>query len=116
MEKVFIDQIALWLPLPTDELSVRVSPKGRAYYSKNGIATTAEQNIYRYAKNYKIGGKVKGTSYCLFVLTLESDADKVERCLDEAAKLITIDEANTMLKDADMRNFKWTNHYYEGGK
>lgn len=75
--KLLLDKIAIWKPTPVNEITCRPIPKGMRYYDGEEIKLLPKTG-YRYAKNYE--------GFSLVVFTLEEDAEKVERLLDNTAK------------------------------
>lgn len=115
MERVYLDRVAIWLPLGVEGLSTRISPPGRTYY-KNDVVNIANSEMYRYAKNYQVGKGKSKLSFSLFMMTLESDAEAVEKYLDSIAKKATIEQVKSALSASDWSSFKWTDFCFKEDK
>lgn len=80
-----INQLAVWLPMNTQKLSIKAFPE-RYPYKNKGILfqSSAGMPIYRYAKNFIKDGK----KFSLCLISTEKDTKKMEKWLDEQAKKI----------------------------
>lgn len=80
-----IDQLAIWLPMKDQGLSIKSFSSGYPYLSKGIIVhSTLTKPVTRYAKNYSTENK----NYSLCLITTEKDTNKIEKWLDEQAKKI----------------------------
>lgn len=81
-----LNQLAIWLPMNTSELSIKAFPEGYSYKSKLGVSFTSNflNPVYRYAKNYIKDGK----KFSLCIISTEQYTNKMEKWLDEQAKKI----------------------------
>ncbi len=88
-----INQLAIWLKMAGGtELLVKKFPEGYPYKGKSDIMlqSTMLKPVYRYAKNYEVGGQV--ISLCM--ITLDDNMTALEKWMDNrAAKLTEADIA-----------------------
>lgn len=105
---IYLDRVAIWLPIGTDELSVRPMPAGIEYLA-NGtmVFKKADKTLYRYAKNYKVGKGKTATAYSLFVRTFEPDSAVVEKALDVIAESMTKEFVDSSIAGATFENFNY---------
>lgn len=80
-----LNQLAIWLPMNTDELSIKAYGAGYPYL-ENGIVmrSSLTNPVTRYAKNYTKSKK----QYSLCIITNEPDVKKIEAWLDQQAENI----------------------------
>jgi len=82
MDKRVLNKPAVYKPIPVDGINIATYknyPHYQAHESK--LQSVSNQPIYRYAKNYKSGK----TSYCLCMISNDSDTKAVETFLDYQA-------------------------------
>lgn len=97
-----LNSLYLWLPMNTNELSIKSYAEGYPYRHKGILfQSNLTTPIYRYAKNYIIDGK----KFSLCLISTEKDTTKMEKWLDEQAKKIDSKEI--------IPKFKMLNIFYE---
>lgn len=97
-----INQVAIWLPMKSQELDVKTYDSYQ--YMDKGIiqVATSLKPVVRYAKNY-----IKDNwKFSLCIISLERDTAKMEAFLDETAKKVQIDEKT--------ESFTKTEFHYHG--
>lgn len=83
-----INQVAIWLPMKSQELDVRTFDSYQ--YMDKGIIQTASslKPVVRYAKNY-----IKDNwKFSLCLISLERDTAKMEAFLDDVATKVKVGE------------------------
>lgn len=106
---IIIDNIALWRAKINDAFTVRQSAIGTRYKDKNGASQIAVKPIYRYAKTYAIKDGKSELKVSLFVRTFDTDAEKVEKRLDEVAKTIKPAQARKVITNQIYTAFEYLN-------
>lgn len=91
-----------------DDLTIRESGAGRPF-AENHIIKKTTARTYRYAKNYE----KKNVKFCLFVITYNADAKKIEKQLDNIAKKIDVDMAKEIVAKSTNVSFEYTDFYLE---
>ena len=110
---IILNNIALWRPKRTDDLSVIKQPKNtRIYDPETKLYKLADKPIYRYAKNYTVGKKTP-IWFCLFARTYSDDAKIVEDALDNVAKTVTVAQAKAANLNPDYADFEYLNKLIE---
>lgn len=98
-----INQLATWLPMNTEELSIKVQPLGYKFINKGTPkSSTPRKKVVRYAKNYTKYNK----KFSLCFITTDKDLGRVEAWLDEKAKNISKDDITEGFKLLDV----WYEH------
>lgn len=110
---IILDNIAIWMPKLSDELTIRSTPAGAKHQdAATNLISLTDKTIYRYAKNYKTKGR-GGVKFCLFVRTYSNDTKSVEKQLDNCAAGLTADEVASAIAEANATKFTYTNKFLE---
>lgn len=97
-----LNQVAIWLPMKSEELDVKVY-NDYPYSTRAGIimSASAMKPVIRYAKNYYI----EDAKFSLCMISTEKNQSNVEAFLDETAKKIDL--------SGPIAGFQKTEFYYE---
>lgn len=93
MNKIFLNQVALWRAKASDDFNVRISPAGRTVW-ENNIAIICDKPIFRYAKNYE----KDGFKFCLFLNSTENAPEDVEAFLDTVSENVPIEKIEAVIE------------------
>lgn len=111
--EIIIDNIALWRGKISDGFTTRTSAIGTRYKDQKGANQVAVKPIYRYAKSYTIKDGKAELKISLFVRTFCTDAKKVEKQLDKAAKGVKPAQARKVITNPVYTAFEYLNTYLE---
>jgi hypothetical protein len=111
MLEIYLNRLAVWKPIGVDGISVRPSPSGVSYLTKDSLVyKQSDGPLYRYAKNYEVGKGKNKIKFSVFLRTDRTD-DQIEAEIDEIAKTIPQDYIEKAINDATSTNFIYTDHY-----
>ena len=111
MLEIYLNRLAVWKPIGVDGISVRPSPSGVSYLTKDSLVyKQSDGPLYRYAKNYEVGKGKNKVKFSVFLRTDRTDY-KIEAEIDEIAKTIPQDYIEKAIKDASFTNFVYTDLY-----
>lgn len=94
-----INQVAIWLPMKSDDLDVKTYTTYQ--FMDKGIIQSASslKPVVRYAKNYY----KNDFKFSLCIISLEKDTTKMEAFLDQIAEEVQIDEKTSAFQKTEFK-------------
>lgn len=112
MAEIYLNRIAIWLPVAKDDIDIRKMPVGVSYLTKDSLVFKhATFPLIRVVKNYVVKKNKEEIKFSLFLRTDREDIDKLEEELDNYSKEITFEYAKSALNGATFEKFNYTDFY-----